>query len=280
MCCSILLLLCHLLLLFDTNAERVVGTFNANAERRRVEIFRELDALGSPVSQLQPRDVTQYFNDTLRTILDGVDEGGLRHLQHLQHHQFYKFQVRATSILDTWVYTSSVQVYGEGRGAMARMHQLSVAEADINRVLCTQQANTSLTGLTEGIVDTVLTDMRLPVRLDRLVLPFNPKHLFAVSSAQRLEQLCARQPDLTTGTVVFSNVMVSGVTIGSGERIGIGGGAHHFAYFLQRMLRQTVFRHALIPLMAEMLPWEVCCLLESAVPRAARQRLEAELSTL
>ena len=284
----------------------VMGSYDANGERlaarRRMEILHQLDALGTPAHQLQPENIARCFNDTLRSVLHKVDQ----HQQERQHHRgefvcpggrpeaaaaHLRQEVgpQMQQLVSPWVCTSTIQAYtllsdklsdDDDRRprlwAMARVHRLSVAEADINRVLCSPEATVLLAHLTEGIVGFVMADRHLPVRLDRLVLPFNPKEVFAASSAQRLEQLCAHHQELITRTLAFSDLMASGVIVGRSESSGTMT-EHHFVKFVHGLLWETVLRYALMPLMAETLPWELCCLSESSSSRGVRQSLEAEL---
>ena len=283
-----------------------MGSYDANGERlaarRRMEILHQLDALGTPAHQLQPENIARCFNDTLRSVLHKVDQ----HQQGRQHHRgefvcpggrpeaaaaHLRQEVgpQMQQLVSPWVCTSTIQAYtllsdklsdDDDRRprlwAMARVHRLSVAEADINRVLCSPEATVLLAHLTEGIVGFVMADRHLPVRLDRLVLPFNPKEVFAASSAQRLEQLCAHHQELITRTLAFSDLMASGVIVGGSESSGTMT-EHHFVKFVHGLLWETVLRYALMPLMAETLPWELCCLSESSSSRGVRQSLEAEL---
>ena len=278
----LLLMLIGVMSSYDANGERL-------AVRRRMEILHQLDALGAPAHQLQPENIAHCFNDTLRAVLHRVD-------QHQHQHQGEQggfvcsgrrpeaaavhLQPEVTQSVSAWVCTSTTQAYtllsGDDGSAMARVHRLSVAEADINRVLCSPDSMVLLAHLTSGIVGLVMADRQLPVRLDRLVLPFNPKQVFAASNAQRLEQLCARRPELIARTLAFSDFMASGVIVGRGEHSGTMT-EYHFVKFVHGLLWETVLRYALMPLTAETLPWELCCLSESSAPRGVRQSLEAEL---
>jgi hypothetical protein len=293
----------------------VMGSYDANGERlaarRRMEILHQLDALGTPAHQLQPENIARCFNDTLRSVLHKVDQhqqergefvcpGGRPEAAAAHLRQEVGPQMQ--QLVSPWVCTSTIQAYtllsdklsddddraprtGDPMSwmtqtprlwAMARVHRLSVAEADINRVLCSPEATVLLAHLTEGIVGFVMADRHLPVRLDRLVLPFNPKEVFAASSAQRLEQLCAHRQELITRTLAFSDLMASGDIVGRSESSGTMT-EHHFVKFVHGLLWETVLRYALMPLMAETLPWELCCLSESSSSRGVRQSLEAEL---